>query len=238
VNSRASPPRSRRRTPRTTNGRRRAGAPRDRAATVAAIVAAATELVAKKGPDGFGLAELGTRAGVSFGLIHRYFGGKHGLLKEALRQPFARQLARILELYGGDEPAAGPSPIVTLLFNAQERNPDYVRLIAWGILTELLTEDVFAAQRPTIARLLERYRRELQADGATDVDTRAVAALLLTATLGFQLFRPMLHSLMQADASFDAAYRRHLEMALESFRRKTPVRSGTPRPAGGRREPK
>ncbi|MBP1690210.1 MAG: Bacterial regulatory protein, tetR family, partial [Deltaproteobacteria bacterium] len=79
-----------RRRPAPTKRRRRAGQPRDRAATVAAIITAATDLVARKGPDGFGLAELGDRAGVSFGLIHRYFGGKAGLLKETLRQPFAR----------------------------------------------------------------------------------------------------------------------------------------------------
>ena len=36
-------------------------------------------------------------------------------------------------------------PLVDLLFSAQERNPDYVRLIAWGILTGLLTDDVFGA---------------------------------------------------------------------------------------------
>lgn len=199
--------------------RRREGQPRDREATVAAIVAAATELMARKGPDGFGLAELGERAGVSFGLIHRYFGGKAGLLKETLRQPFARQLARVLELYSKGEADHSPAPVLQLLFAAQEKNPDYVRLIAWGILTELLTDDVFATHRPMVTRILARYRRDLQATGSTDVDARAVAALLLTATLGFQLFRPLLHSLLPTDADFDAAYQRHLAMALESFRR-------------------
>ena len=199
--------------------RRRNGAPRDRAATVAAIVAAATDLVARKGPDGFGLAELGARAGVSFGLIHRYFGGKAGLLKETLRQPFAKQLARVLELYASGDAARSPAPVVSMLFAAHGRNPDYVRLIAWGILTELLTEDVFATHRPMVERLLARYRRDLQDEGADAVDARAVAALLLCATLGFQLFRPMLESLLAPDARFDAAYQRHLEMALESFRR-------------------
>jgi len=202
--------------------RRRSGQPRDRAATVAAIIAAATDLVARKGPDGFGLAELGDRAGVSFGLIHRYFGGKDGLLKETLHQPFARQLARVLELHTGSEAARGAAPVVELLFTAQERNPDYVRLIAWGILTGLLTDDVFATHRPTVARLLDGYRHELEASGTTGVDARAVAALLLTATLGFQLFRPLLDALFEADASFDAAYQRHLAAALESFRQPRP----------------
>ena len=199
--------------------RRRTASSRDRAATVAAIVAAATELMARKGPDGFGLAELGDRAGISFGLIHRYFGGKAGLLKETLRQPFARQLARVLELYASGDAAQSPAPVVSLLFAAHDRNPDYVRLIAWGILTELLTEDVFATHRPMVEKLLSRYRRDRRAEGADEVDARAVAALLLCATLGFQLFRPMLESLLAPDARFDAAYQRHLEMALESFRR-------------------
>ncbi|MCC6766314.1 MAG: helix-turn-helix transcriptional regulator [Deltaproteobacteria bacterium] len=198
--------------------RRRAGSSRDRDATVAAIVAAATELMAKKGPDGFGLAELGDRAGVSFGLIHRYFGGKAGLLKETLRQPFARQLARVLDLYTGVEATRSPGPLVSLLFSAQARAPHYVRLIAWGILTELLTEDVFATHRESMTHLLDGYRRDLAAARAADVDARAVAALMLTATLGFQLFRPMLESLLETGADFEPIYRRHLEMALESFR--------------------
>lgn len=212
----ATPPR---RTTATTR-RRRGGQPRDREATVAAIVAAATELMAKKGPDGFGLAELGERAGVSFGLIHRYFGGKAGLLKETLRQPFARQLSRVLEMYTSANGERSPEPLLELLFAAGEKNPHYVRLIAWGILTELLTDDVFATHRPMVDRLLDGYQRDLKALGATDVDPRAVAALLLTATLGFQLFRPMLGSLLATDDDFDATYQRHLAMALESFRRR------------------
>lgn len=200
-------------------GRRRTRAPRDRDATVAAIIAAATELMAEKGPDGFGLAELGDHAGVSFGLIHRYFGGKTGLLKEALRQPFARQLARVLDLYTGAGAVREPAPLVALLFSAQARAPHYVRLIAWGLLTELLTEDVFATHRESVNRLLEGYRNDLAAAGIADVDARAVAALTLTATLGFQLFRPLLDSLLATGADFETIYRRHLEMALASFRR-------------------
>lgn len=218
--SKDAPPTPRRRA--AANGakaRRRTGTPRDRDATVAAIVAAATELMAKKGPDGFGLAELGDRAGVSFGLIHRYFGGKAGLLKETLRQPFARQLARVFGLYTGVEAARSPEPLVSLLFSAHARAPHYVRLIAWGILTELLTEDVFATHREVVTRLLDEYRKNLASAGITDVDARAVAALVLTATLGFQLFRPMLASLLETDDDFEATYRRHLEMALEAFRR-------------------
>jgi AcrR family transcriptional regulator len=235
--------------------RPRAGrAPRNRQQTVATIVAAAADLIARKGPDGFGLAELGSNAGVSFGLIHRYFGGKEGLLKEALRQPFTRQLTVLLERYedgaapvrrdrrgapAGDAarrrnartPRAGGrrEPLLALLFEAQRRNPAYVRLIAWGILTGLLSADLFAEDRGTIERLLALYRRSVRPP--REVDARAVSALLLIATLGFELFRPLVQALFDVGDDFDAVYQEHLRTALRTFRGNDPRRGA----ASGRR---
>lgn len=197
-------------------GRRTGRARRNRDETVATILAVATDLIARKGPDGFGLAELGAEAGVSFGLIHRYFGGKEGLLKEALRQPFTRQLARVLELYEGGAARRGPEPLLTSLFEAQRRNPQYVRLLAWGLLSGLLTADVFAADRAPMRRLLALHRET--ARPPRSVDPRAVSALALTATLGYALFEPLLRALFGVDARFEAVYRRHLTAALGVFR--------------------
>ncbi|MBI5504287.1 MAG: helix-turn-helix transcriptional regulator, partial [Deltaproteobacteria bacterium] len=59
---------------------------RNREQTIADILDAAEALLERKGPDGFGLAELGREAGVSFGLIHHYFGGKNGLLRAVLQR--------------------------------------------------------------------------------------------------------------------------------------------------------
>jgi AcrR family transcriptional regulator len=192
------------------------GARRNRAETIDAILAATTDLIARKGPDGFGLAELGAEAGVSFGLIHRYFGGKNGLLKEALRQPFTRQLARVLALYERGEARRGPGPLLASLFEAQRRNPRYVRLLAWGLLTGLLTTDVFAADREPMERLLALHHEA--ARPPRSVDTRAVSALALTATLGFGLFEPLLRALFDVGDDFETVYRRHVERALASFR--------------------
>jgi AcrR family transcriptional regulator len=159
---------------------------------------------------------LGAEAGVSFGLIHRYFGGKQGLLKEALRRPLTRQLARVLELYEGGAARLGPDPLLTSLFEAQRRNPQYVRLLAWGLLSGLSTADVFAADRTPMRRLLALYRKT--ARPPRSVDARAVAALALTATLGFALFEPLLQALFDVDARFERVYRRHLTAALGAFR--------------------
>jgi AcrR family transcriptional regulator len=208
---------------------------RNRAETVAAIVGAATDLIARKGPDGFGLAELGARAGVSFGLIHRYFGGKTGLLKEVLRQPFTRQLARVLDLYERGAARRGPEPLLDSLFEAQRRNPRYVRLLAWGLLSGLLTADVFAADRAPIERLLALHREA--ARPPRSVDARAVSALALTATLGFALFQPLLAALLDVDDGFEAVYRRHLARALAAFRTRAPRPARQPGTARRTRRP-
>ncbi len=64
--------------------------------------------------------------------------------------------------------------------------------------------------------MLALYRAEIRP--ARDVDERAVAAVLVAATFGYQLFRPFLKALFPVDAAFDATYRRHLARALETFR--------------------
>lgn len=52
----------------------------------AALVEAANAVFAEKGYDAATTREIAERAGVSEGLIHRYFGGKHGLLTAILRR--------------------------------------------------------------------------------------------------------------------------------------------------------
>jgi AcrR family transcriptional regulator len=57
---------------------------RDRKATEAAIVEAASKLFAEKGYDGTRTLEIAKEAGANEALITRYFGGKEGLLKAVL----------------------------------------------------------------------------------------------------------------------------------------------------------
>src|SRR5256885_1648577 len=54
---------------------------RDKEAPKKALCAAAVEVFARSGFDGATTREVATRAGVSEGLIQRYFGGKAGLLQ-------------------------------------------------------------------------------------------------------------------------------------------------------------
>jgi len=57
----------------------------DREARERALIDAATAVFAERGYDAATTREIAERAGCSEGLIHRYFGGKRGLLRAVLR---------------------------------------------------------------------------------------------------------------------------------------------------------
>ena len=52
---------------------------------VAAVLAAASELFAEKGPAATSIREVAARAGVNHGLLHRHFGSKRQLLAATLQ---------------------------------------------------------------------------------------------------------------------------------------------------------
>lgn len=56
-----------------------------RAEVVAAVLAAASELFAEKGPAATSIREVAARAGVNHGLLHRHFGSKRQLLAATLQ---------------------------------------------------------------------------------------------------------------------------------------------------------
>ena len=185
---------------------------RNREQTVEAILDAAETLLASKGPDGFGLAELGREAGVSFGLIHHYFGGKNGLLREVLRRTL-RDLGR--ELRGMQdtgrfwEPGA---PGVGLVFDTFLNKPGFSRLVAWGLLTGLLTaEDVleeFRPDRDAVVDMVGEFRAGLPNESRSDAG--AAAALLMSTTLGYSLLQPLLRAAYDWDDRSEDSLRRQL----------------------------
>ena len=62
-----------------------AAEPKGREAVEAALVDAAAELLAERGPD-VGVREIAARAGVNHGQIHHYFGSKDALVAAAMRE--------------------------------------------------------------------------------------------------------------------------------------------------------
>jgi AcrR family transcriptional regulator len=59
---------------------------RGRSAVEEALIEAASELLAETGPTTTSVRDIAGRAGVNHAQVHHYFGGKRGLLKEAMRR--------------------------------------------------------------------------------------------------------------------------------------------------------
>jgi AcrR family transcriptional regulator len=71
--------------------------PRNRSAKQKALISAATSLFARRGYEATTTREIAARAGCAEGLIHRYFGGKSGLLFDIVKLHVAQDRATTVE---------------------------------------------------------------------------------------------------------------------------------------------
>ena len=195
--------------------------PRDRERTIAQILDAAEKLVDEKGPDGFGLAELGREAGISFGLIHHYFGGKEGLLKAVLRRTLAGMGREITRIQEEGEFWRRDAPAVLVVFDTFTNRPGFARLLAWGLLTGLIApEDLaeeFRADSAAVGHMLEQFRRE--APDASSDEAAVITTLLISSVLGFNLLRPLLVTAFGWDEKEDDRLRSQLTRAMVGLAR-------------------
>lgn len=194
---------------------------RNREQTIADILDAAEALLERKGPDGFGLAELGREAGVSFGLIHHYFGGKNGLLRAVLQRTLramGREVQRIQE--GGHfwDPGA---PAVRVVFDTFATKPGFARLMGWGLLTGLLTAEEVSKDseqdRAALDAMIEKMRDGMPR--ATRLDAAVLTTLLMSAVLGFNLLRPLLVETRDWSSRSDEILRDQLVRAMGALSR-------------------
>lgn len=194
---------------------------RNREQTINDILDAAELLLDRKGPDGFGLAELGRDAGVSFGLIHHYFGGKEGLLRAVLRRTLrqlGREIRRIQEAGEFWDPKA---PAVVVVFDTYLRKPGFARLMAWGLLKGLLGAEEVSLEvqrdREALDAMVDRIRDGMP--GRSRIDAAALTTLLTSAVLGFNLLRPLLVQTRGWNAGSDQILREQLVRAISSIAR-------------------
>ena len=189
---------------------------RDREKTVADILDAAERLLGEKGPDGFGLAELGREAGISFGLIHHYFGGKEGLLRAVLGRTLRDMGREIRSLQEDHSFWRRDAPAVQVVFDTFARKPGFSRLLAWGLLTGLIgAEDVareFRKDRDALRTMLEAFR--VEAPEPTRKDVAVITTLLVSSVLGFNLLRPLLVGTVEWDDGLDERLRSQLVSAM------------------------
>ena len=147
---------------------------------MAALVEAASDLFAERGPDGVSLRDVASTAGVNYGLIHQYVGSKEDLLRlvfRSLSENTAKSFAA----------ADDVTLALDLLVGTADSRTRYVRMLAWALLqgrdpTELL------GRSPALTALIDRLPGVTDGEAMTPADPRVLIAALTTMSLGWRLF--------------------------------------------------
>lgn len=153
---------------------------------MAALVEAATDLFAERGPDAVSLRDVAARAGVNYGLIHQYVGSKEDLLHLVFRSLSEGAAVR---LAAADDLAAA----MDLLTGTPETGSRYVRMLAWAVLQGRDPAELLG-RSPALTALLDRLP-----DGPPDgevgaEDPRVRVAAMIVLSLGWRLLGPFVQS--------------------------------------------
>ena len=158
----------------------------------AALVDAASALLGEKPPQRITGRELAKRAGVNYGLVHHYFGGKSALLSEGL--------AHLAASYALGERADGklgdwrPSQPFSI-----RNRPDYLRAIAFASIAGEMGK--VSTIHPVVeASLAEVADRRGCGEEPTD-ETRVDVAVATMFQLGWCLFAEMVTGGLELDST-------------------------------------
>lgn len=172
----------------TTSARGREKIPTGRAEVAAAILEAATDLFAERGPAATSIRDIAARSNVNHGLVFRHFGTKEQLVGAVLDHLGANLSA----LLGTDTPPA-------VLEKSLDRQ---MRVMARTVLDGYPAGQL-QKRFPNIATLLDGVR-PLYDD---DVKARLAVANALALQFGWRLFAPILRSATGIEELTDAEIR-------------------------------
>jgi AcrR family transcriptional regulator len=172
----------------TTSATGRGKSPTGRAEVAAAILEAATDLFAERGPAATSIRDIAARSNVNHGLVFRHFGTKEQLVGAVLDHLGADLSA----LLGADAPAA-------VLESSLDRQ---MRVMARTVLDGYPAGQL-QKRFPNIATLLDGVR-PLHDD---EVKARLAVANALALQFGWRLFAPILRSATGIEDLTDAELR-------------------------------
>jgi AcrR family transcriptional regulator len=158
-----------------------------------AVVAAAYALFQEQSPSTVSLRAIAARAGVNYGLIHRYFGTKEAVLGAV----FEHQSAI------GREIVRSTSNARDALRALYDHHPEagYARMVAWAILDDADLSR-FVSPSPALGAVLDLLEDRSQHDTVNDVDdvdAKVAVALSVMLILGWEFFEPYLVRLVGLD---------------------------------------
>ncbi len=173
--------------------------PRGRAQVRSAVLSATKDLVAERGPDGFSVREIASRAGVNHALVHRHFGTKADVLEQMLAADAEAVVSAVLEsgLPTNAMIDQGPasSAVVGELLDLLAERPSYWRTLVHAVL------DNPEAAIPGTSSTTDLFSG-LWRDPSPDADTdRAVPTAVAGMTvLGWLIFGRFMTDTTGADA--------------------------------------
>lgn len=166
----------------------RATTPTGRAEVAAAILQAATDLFAERGPAATSIRDIAARSNVNHGLVFRHFGTKEQLVGAVLDHLGANLSA----LLGADAPAA----VLEISLDRQ------MRVMARTVLDGYPAGQL-QKRFPNIATLLDGVRPHYD----DEVEARLAVANALALQFGWRLFAPILRSATGIEELTDAELR-------------------------------
>lgn len=167
---------------------KRDDAPVGREEVAAAILTAAAELFAERGPAATSIRDIAARSNVNHGLVFRHFGTKEQLVGAVLDQ----MGTNLTELLAGGVP---PEEI--------ERAADRQSRVMARALLDGYPAGQLQKRFPNVSALLDRVR--LRHD--SDLSARLAVANALALQFGWRLFEPILRSAAGIDELTDAELR-------------------------------
>jgi AcrR family transcriptional regulator len=157
--------------------------------TKSALIDALLRLLTSRGIGAVSVRDVAAMARVNHGLVHRYFGSKEGLLREATRRVSTRLL----------ESSRTEKGLGARWYELLRREPELAVIVARCCLDgphDLLSE--MAPPPAELAEIVRPLREALERMGlGGEVDPYLVNAFFTSALLGWFVFRPL----------FEAGYR-------------------------------
>lgn len=158
-----------------------------------ALLDAATELFARRGPSNVSVRDIAARAGVNHGLVHRHFGSKDNLLGEVMRT----LVAMVEHELGPPEHDESLAELLPRALVATQRHRAY-----WQILMRALLEGIDPATMqtgfPVVRRLAAAAQRQ-RLPGMPTLSPEATTAALVGLGLGLSAFEPFVRTALHLD---------------------------------------
>ncbi len=108
--------------------------PRGREQIRSAVLTATSALVAERGPDGFSVRDIASRAGINHALVHRHFGTKADVLEQMLAAD-ARDVVSAVVASGLPTHGMASPEVVAELLDLLAASPSYWQTLVHAVMS-------------------------------------------------------------------------------------------------------